>query len=157
MKQNKHESITLIMAQFLRIINKYNGMHKTAMSFGIGMKLQPSEIHTIEAIGRNEGINITELARILGITKGGVSQMVGRLIRKKLSTKTRDQGTDKEVRIALTVLGRKAYHGHMNFHSVLYNDFTKYFSAANTREIDTLRGVLSKAEKHLDQIMKNLG
>jgi len=157
MDDKRNELIPLFMSQFLRIVNKYSQMHNKAMAFGIDVKLLPGEIHTIEAIGRHEGVNITGLAQILGITKGGVSQMVSRLSRKKLLAKTRDPGSDREVRLVLTELGRKAYQGHIDFHSAMYDDFAKDLSHAGAKEINMFREILGKAEKYIDRIVKGLG
>lgn len=156
MDDKRNELIPIFMSQFLRIVNKYGQMHNKAMSFGIDVKLLPGEIHTLEAIGRNEGINITGLAQVLGITKGGVSQMVSRLSQKKLLAKTRDPGSDREVRLVLTELGRKAYQGHIDFHAAMYDDFAKDLSHAGAGEINLFREILGKAEKHIDRILKGL-
>jgi DNA-binding MarR family transcriptional regulator len=157
MKESKEEFIALAMAQFLRIINKYNQMHKKAMSFGTNIKLQPGEIHTIEAISHREGINVTDLARVLGITKGGVSQMLSRLERKKLIVKTRAGENDKEVRIDLSDLGRKAHQGHLDFHLAMYQDFSNFMDTVTAADINLFRQVLGKVENHLDRIMKIVG
>lgn len=156
MDDKRNELIPLFVSQFLRIVNKYSQMHNKAMPFGIDIKLLPGEIHTIEAIGRHEGVNITGLAQILGITKGGVSQMVSRLSRKKLVAKTRVPGSDREVRLVLTELGRKAYQGHMDFHSAMYDDFAKDLNHAGENEINMFREILGKAENYIDRIVKGL-
>ena len=78
-----------IMEQFIRIVNKFNRFEKVPMDFGVEEMLYPSEIHTIEAIGNNSRINVSQLAELLGITKGAVSQMINKLVRKQFVKKTK--------------------------------------------------------------------
>ena len=85
------------------------------MDFGVDRMLYPSEIHTIEAIGKNFRINVTQLAELQGITKGAVSQMVYKLVRKKFVKKIKFPRSGKEVFLELTPEGKKAFKGHEKF------------------------------------------
>ena len=55
---------------FIRIVAKYRILEKKPQDYGIGEVLHPSEIHAIEMIGKNPGINVTGLAVRLGLPKG---------------------------------------------------------------------------------------
>ncbi|EFK05222.1 transcriptional regulator, MarR family [delta proteobacterium NaphS2] len=72
---------------FIRIVAKYRILEKRPQDYGIGEVLHPSEIHTIEMIGKNPGINVTGLAGRLGVTKGAVSQLIKKLENKGLVSK----------------------------------------------------------------------
>lgn len=146
--------ISGLMEKFLRVLNKYSAIEKIPMDFGIGERLYPSEIHTIESIGKNQEINVTGLADVMGITKGAVSQMIGKLIQKGLVIKSKDPFNDKEVRLGLTPRGWSAFAGHEKFHSSIYEDIINNFSNISSEHIDLFQGVLNKIETHMDDYMK---
>ena len=65
-----------------RIINKYNQKAKLPKTYGTEDLLYMSEIHMIEIIGSEEEVTNGKLTKILGITKGAVSQTVTKLEEK---------------------------------------------------------------------------
>lgn len=149
----EQETLLMMAEQFLRIINKYNQIESTPVCSENGMPLNPAEIHTIEAIGKHDGTNITELARIQGITKGGVSQMIAKLGKKGLVAKTKDGLNDKEVKLRLTPAGLKAFRGHENMHAAMYSDLLKLLEDVNHTEVERIREILSKIEGYMDKYM----
>jgi DNA-binding MarR family transcriptional regulator len=104
-----------ILQESLKLINKYNSIDKKARNYGTNHLLYPSEIHVIDAIGMNEEVTTTKIAEILGITKGGVSQITKKLIDKNLIQKRDGKGIN-EVYLSLTEEGITAYHGHSKLH-----------------------------------------
>ena len=64
-------------------------------------KLYHSEIHTIMAIGDHEGVYLSELARMTGVTRGAISQMISRLDEKGLVRKEADQEKQSENQVVL--------------------------------------------------------
>ncbi len=148
---DKIKTVTQLMMQFYRIINKINELEKTPYDFGVGEKLYPSEIHTIQAIGNNSGINVTELSKRLGITKGGVSQMISKLKERGFINKVRSMENDKEVLLILTPKGKNAYNGHEKFHSDMYLDFINYMDDISQEQIDVFIKILEKVDFYVDR------
>lgn len=50
-------------------------MTKKPRDYGCGIEIYPSDIHMIEVIGNYKDVNTTQIAHILGITKGNVSKL----------------------------------------------------------------------------------
>jgi DNA-binding MarR family transcriptional regulator len=138
------------MEQFIRIVNKFNRFEKIPMDFGVEEMLYPSEIHTIEAVGKNARINVTQLAELLGVTKGAVSQMVNKLVRKQFLAKTKLPRGAKEVFLELTPKGKKAFKGHEKFHKEMFLDFLKYTENISHRDFRRFKAIFTKIEHHLD-------
>ena len=105
-----------IMEKFDRVVTIMESMHSPSLSFGTGVLMFRREIHTIQAIGRNPGINVTTLAEYMGVTKGAVSQIIKKLSKKRLVQKTHTIGNAKEVILELTNLGWIGFHNHEKFH-----------------------------------------
>jgi DNA-binding MarR family transcriptional regulator len=150
MTDSNEKILAEIMEQFVRIVNKFNQFEKVPMDFGVEEMLYPSEIHTIEAIGKNFRINVTQLAELLGITKGAVSQMVNRLVRKKFVKRIKFPPSEKETFLELTPKGRKAFEGHEKFHHDMYLDFLKYTENISNKDFRKFKDIFTKIEHHLD-------
>jgi DNA-binding MarR family transcriptional regulator len=127
------------------------------MNFGVEEMLFPSEIHTIEAIGKNHWINVTQLSETLGVTKGAVSQMIGKLVQKKFVEKIKIPPNGKETFLELTDKGKKALKGHDKFHREIYMDFLKYTGNISTKDFRKFKEILTKIETHLDLYSDRFG
>ena len=96
-----------IMEIFLRVVNKYNGLEKVPVKHSPGLDLYHSERHMLDRIGANPPMNLTELARASGVTKGAISQIVKKLETKGVIRRYKKAANDKEVFIELTETGKK--------------------------------------------------
>ena len=140
-----------LIEKFYRLMNKFKELENMPYEFSTGETMYPSEIHTIEAIGKNSGINITELAKKLCITKGAVSQMITKLKNRGFINKVRSVDNDKEVLLILTNKGEKAFDGHEKFHNAMNVDLTDYLSDIKKEQIDWLKTAFDKVEFYIDQ------
>jgi len=138
---------------FNRIINKFASIEKKPRDFGTGDLLYPSEIHNIEIIGRNPGINVTNLAKKLGVTKGAVSQIVNKLERKNLVGKSRDSNNEKEVILKLQKKGEIAFKGHESFHAKFYSEIMNEVDDMTPEQVVFFQNILVKIDKYLSTYM----
>ena len=119
-----------IVELFIRLANKYRLLEKIPVEYGTDQALYHSERHMIDQIGDHPGTNLTEFARMMGITKGAVSQVVKKLEAKGVARRYKGAGNEKDVFIELTDLGRKIYarHKQVNAESIepLYEELKKY-------------------------------
>lgn len=142
---------TQMIHKFERVMSKYSKAEKKPKDYGTNELLYKSEIHTIEAIGKNNKINVTQLAQYLGITKGAVSQMIDKLIKKGLVNKNMISPTENEVSLELTEKGILAYNGHETYHKELYAKISKRLSYLPDDNIEIFTDILSELEKFLDK------
>ena len=138
-----------ILQKLERVITKVESMHTPSFSFGTGLEMHTKEIHTVQAIGRNSGINITKLAEQAGVTKGAVSQTINKLVRKGLVQKSHPPGNEKEVVLGLTDLGWIGFHNHEKFHMDTLNIAREYYG-------DDLESILERIDLAVDDIYKML-
>ena len=150
MQDTNDKILAEIMQQFVRVVNKFNRFEKAPMDFGVEEMLYPSEIHTIEAIGKNYRVNVTQLAETMGITKGAVSQMVNKLVRKKFVKKAKFVRSEKAVFLELTPKGKKAFEGHARFHTDMVQDFLKYTENISHKDFRKFKEIFTRIEHHLD-------
>ena len=140
-----------LIEKFYRLINKLNELENTPYDFGVGETMYPAEIHTIEAVGKNSGINVTELAKRMCVTKGAVSQMVTKLENRGFINRVRRMDNNKEVLLVLTDKGKKAFDGHKQFHNAMSVDLTNYISDIEREKIDWIKTAFDKVEYYIDQ------
>lgn len=148
-----NRNYTNLVESFFRIVNKFSQLDKKPRDFGTGITVFPSEIHTVEIIGKNTGLNITELARLLGITKGAVSQIVQKLVRKGLVERCKDVDNDKEVLLQLTPAGQKAFHGHEKHHARIDLLLYRKLDNMSGEQIIFLEDIFQTIEGYLDMAL----
>jgi DNA-binding MarR family transcriptional regulator len=134
-----------ILEKLEKVIILTESMHTPSLNFGTGKLLHTREIHTIQAIGRFPGINITRLAEHMGVTKGAVSQTIGKLVKKGLVRKRQIFGNKKEVVLELTDLGWVGFKNHEKFHMDTLNVARQYYG-------DQLQGKLEKINSAVDDM-----
>jgi DNA-binding MarR family transcriptional regulator len=147
------KDVSRITGLMIRLVNKYNRLDSKALDFGSGDLLYPSEIHIIEAIGKNHGNTVSEICQKFGVTKGAISQVVYKLSKKGLISKKRNPDFYKEIMLSLTAKGRRAFEGHEKLHKFMDEDL--YKNMANFKKDDlknfevVLRVIESRIEKYI--------
>lgn len=90
-------------------------------TFGQAGTLSPSEIHTIDAIGIDAPVLMSELASRLGVTKGAITQLFQRLESKNLVTRASHPEDARATLLSLTSLGEEAYTAHLAVNHQFYD------------------------------------
>ena len=137
-----------------RIIHKYIQYEKIPQLYCDDLMLTTAEIHTIAIIGDNEGINITQLSKERGITKGAVSQMIYKLVDKGLVEKRISPDSDAAVSLFLTEKGKQAYDDHRHEHETRNTKFTSLLDSMPSETQESMTEFLMAFEKELDSIQK---
>jgi len=143
----------VISLQIERIVHKYTTIEKKKRYYGTNIQLTCSEIHTIDAIGSNNKINITQLAILKGVTKGAVSQMIYKLIKKGFVKKTVSPKSDTEVILELTEYGQKAYNAHLEYHKITDKIIHKRLEQMTLESYEKLKKGLEVFEDTLDKFI----
>ena len=143
-----------ILEKLEKIIMLTESMHTPPLSFGTGNLMHTKEIHTIQAIGRYPGINVTKLAEQMGVTKGAASQTISKLVKKGLVRKRQVFGNKREVVLELTDIGWIGFQNHEKFHMDALNIAREYygdqldskFESINSA-VDSIYTMLTEYEK----------
>lgn len=135
------------MEKLLWLIEDYVQLAASPKSYGTDMLFYRLDIHLIETIGANEGINVTELAGIHGITKSAVSQAVRKLEKRDFVRRYQRPDNKKEILFALTELGHTAFKAHRAFHHEVEGRVIEEladFSDEEKRAIERLMDLLKR-------------
>lgn len=124
----KNETLIELSNLFLKIVNRYNEIDKIPYSYGTDIKLHMSDVHTIEMIGDNPNINVTNLASMQGITKGAISKRIQNLRRRGLVNKSVSPATENEVVLTLTDKGNQIFKAHRRYSEELNKKISQLYS-----------------------------
>ncbi|MGI6017455.1 MAG: MarR family winged helix-turn-helix transcriptional regulator [Marvinbryantia sp.] len=78
--------------------------------------LSNNDMHIIEAIGVEDGDNMSSVAKKRNITVGSLTTAVNHLVKKGYVDRSRGEEDRRIVMIRLTEKGRKAYWHHADYH-----------------------------------------
>lgn len=116
-----------------RLIMQLRRLERQPHAFGSAGTLTPSEIHTIDAIGYDGAILMSELAARLGVTKGAITQLIDRLEAKMLVIRLPHPYDSRSSVLSLTDLGKEAYQAHEAVHNDFYNQLRSQLSEEEIR------------------------
>ncbi len=146
----KNEKLA-IHGKFQSIMKLSRKLDQTPKKFGTDKMLSHSEIHLIEIIGDNSDLSVTDISRLLGITKGGVSQSLKRLESKGFSKKTADPDNLSRSIVTLTSKGNTAYWSHKYWHETMDGGFARYMEDLTENELDIIIHFLERIEDFLNR------
>ena len=137
----------------MMLVEKISNTTKTFKTFDTNVNIYRSEIHIIQLIGDREGMHISEISRLIGVTKGTVSQIVKRLEKKGLAEKHIDKDNNTRQLVNLTDKGIIAYNAHVNFHIHQHKKMEIFLQSLTPENRIVLNSFLEKAydmiEDHL--------
>ena len=150
---SKHIDFAKFDILFHKVMNKMKRIEQKPRHFGTQILLYPSEIHTIDLIGRNAGINITELASVQGVTKGAVSQLVRKLVKKDMVVRMKDERSDREVLLMLSPTGKIAYEAHKEFHARIDSPLMALVAQASEEQLVFVEAVFKAIDRFCDKVL----
>ncbi len=134
------------------IISVYEkiGKVETLMNEDKQLDLTINEIHILEKIQQNSGINVRDLAQCLGVTTATVTVAIQKLVKKGYVLKEKSRSDLRGVTISLTQAGIKVVRLHNIFHIRMARSMT---SGLTQEEVRTLFESLDKLNGHLEAFL----
>jgi DNA-binding MarR family transcriptional regulator len=136
----------------LRVFNKFAENEKKPRYFGVPELMHASEIHMVMHIGDNPGVHVSELARIVGVTRGAVSQLVSKLEKKGLVTKAEDSENSLKTVPVLTNKGKVAYYAHEQRHEEINEELCDFLKGLTDKDVAVIEGFLKNLDKMSDRL-----
>ena len=152
----KSKNRTKISYIFLRVVTKFSDIDRKTRYYGTDQPLYEAEIHMIKSIKENEGIHVTGLADMLGVTKGAVSQIIGKLERKGMIVKDIDPRNLSRLSLRLTPKGETAYLHHEELHQEFDGLFKAVLENATEQNKEFLKDFLNSLDVKLDAYEKDV-
>ena len=141
-----------IAFQLMRMSKRMVELHSQPKDFGCGVLLFPAEVHTLSAVCENPRSNITELAELLGVTKGAVSQMISKMEKKGLIIKEFAPGSEKQRMLKLTEKGKLAYNGHEEYHKQMVIAVDKKMKSLSIDDLNQYQQINRLVEELIEEL-----
>ena len=143
-----------LIDMFLKILHLYSVINRKPQDYGTGDLLYFTELHTITVVGRNDDVNMTKLAEIMGVTKGAISQTIRKLVHKNLIVKTNINR--KEVNLKLSVKGRKVLTAQASFQKEIFTFAGALYEKAKPEDRETVRRLFRAIEENMESRVQAL-
>ncbi len=137
------DSFDSMQDKVLAIVDLITTGHKDGVDYGTGDRLSPVEAHTIQAVGDNQGLNLTDLARAMNVTKATMSERVKKLARQGLLRKSKALDNRKEILITLAEQGRIVHKGHVEMHRKMFKLFALHYGDRTEEQLDLFNRAFS--------------
>ncbi len=152
MNKENDNIVAEAFSRFERINQKFRKVEKLHKDLGTGELIYVGEVHTLVAVKAYPGINLTELSSKLGVTKGALSQTIGKLEKRGCVNRVKDKNNEKNVLVELTKKGTRIIKAHDEFHK---DFFSKYLKDITFGQVAVFNEVLEKIESFMDSKLDN--
>ena len=150
---NKEEQVIM---NFTGLFNKMVSLNKFKMRESLkGYK--SSEVHCIDFIGRDVDSNVTKLAESFYMTRGAISKLTKKLIKKGLIESYQKPDNKKEIYFRLTEPGKVINEIHEELHKEFQERDKAVFEQVTEQQFDIMLGFMENYSRHLDAEIKKLG
>jgi DNA-binding MarR family transcriptional regulator len=140
---------------FLKILHLYSIIGRKPKDYGTGDLLFFTEIHTITMVGKNKEINMTQLADMMGVTKGAISQTIRKLVIKKFITKS-NTNNKKEINLKLSDKGQIVYKGQESFQKELFTFAGTLYEKARPEDRELVKRLFLAISENMQSRVKAL-
>ena len=137
----------------VQLFNDILQIEKNAMNNTEFKDLSITEIHTIEAIGKEGNRTMGEIANDLRITVGTLTTAINRLIKKGYVERKRIEEDRRVVVVYLTESGKKVFDEHTLFHKEMIDEVAKNFE---DYELKVLTKAFSKVSEFFEDKYQDL-
>ncbi|CEJ73539.1 transcriptional regulator [[Clostridium] sordellii] len=150
---NKEEQVIMGVRD---LFNKIVWLNKFKMEKSL-KEYKSSEVHCIEYIGRNVDTNVTKLSEYFYMTRGAMSKLTKKLMKKGVIESYQKPDNKKEIYFRLTEQGKEVYKTHEKLHKEFQERDKAIFEQVTEEQFDSMLNFIEKYSSHLDGEIKKLG
>jgi DNA-binding MarR family transcriptional regulator len=140
---------------FLKILHLYSVIGRKPKDYGTGDLLYFTETHTITMVGKNREINMTQLAEMMGVTKGAISQTIRKLVSKNLILKS-NSNNKKEFNLKLSEKGQIVFKGQELFQKGLFTFAGPLYEKASQKDRELVRRLFVAITENMQTRVRDL-
>lgn len=144
-----------LIDMFLKILHLYSVIGRKPKDYGTGDLLYFTELHTITMVARNNEVNMTQLADIMGVTRGAVSQTINKLVHKGLIVKTNNTNR-KEVNLKISEKGITVVKAQESFQKEIFTFAEDLYQKARPEDRETVKRLFVAIVGNMESRVKEL-
>ena len=150
---NKEEQVIM---GFRDVYNKMVFLNKVKMEDSL-KDYKSSEVHCIEYIGKNVDSNVTKLAESFYMTRGAISKLTKKLIKKGIIESYQKPDNKKEIYFRLSEQGEAIDKIHEELHKEFQERDKAIFEQVTEEQFDIMLSFVEKYSRHLDAEIEKQG
>ena len=151
-----HDAVKQLMIESALLYQTILVLPQTFTVNGVSCSLYPSELKALDIIGQFSGINLTQLANKLGISKSAISKCTSKLLEKELIAKEKSSVNVREVVFTLTPNGQFIFNQLSSVNAALFEPFNKSFEGFSIQQIDDLHHMFLTIRSSLTEIIDHI-
>ncbi|MDA8135442.1 MAG: MarR family transcriptional regulator [Desulfobacteraceae bacterium] len=124
-----------LISAFKRLIHALTTRKITSFKYG-NTTLFRAEVHILERIDRQSGINASDIADSMEVTKGAISQIISKLLNKGLIKKSTKADNLKIQELYLTEKGSEVLSSHADQEKELIDKVSSILENCRTEDIE---------------------
>ena len=136
------QNCQMLVEQFYYVAGRMSKLRTAPICLEGAEPLNLPAIHMIDMIEKHPDYKLTQIAEILDVTKGAISQMAQKLEQKGLIRKVEHPENEKNIYFQLTEAGRQVYDGHEKLHREMYSKLKKMLAPFNDQDAECVKQVL---------------
>lgn len=144
-----------VLLSVRELFNKKSWLDKLKMEEQLN-EYKPSEVHCIEFIGKNKDTNVTKISESLFMTKGAISKITKKLLKKGSIERYQKSDNKKEIYFKLTEQGKVVFNTHEKLHKELQDRDEAVFNQVTDKQYDAMLAFLANYSYHLDKEIEKL-
>lgn len=144
-----------VLLSVRELFNKKSWLDKLKMEGKLN-EYKPSEVHCIEFIGKNKDTNVTKLAESLFMTRGAISKITKKLLKKGSVESYQKADNKKEIYFKLTEQGKVVFNTHEKLHQEIQARDEAIFNQISDKQYDAMLVFLENYSHHLDKEIEKL-
>lgn len=139
-----------IIEKYMLLVEKVSHTVRLPKSFDTGVDIYRSEIHIIQLVGDRTVLYVSEISKLIGVTKGTISQIVKRLETKGLVRKDVDLTNNTRQQVRLTAKGQVAYEAHCRYHKQKHGEMESFLQTLDAEKLGVLEDFLTHAHAMIE-------
>ena len=144
-----------LIDQFLKILNLYSVISRKPKDYGTGDLLYFTEVLTISTVGKNKAVNMTQLAEIMGVTKGAISQTIRKLVSKNFIVKSNIRNM-KEINLKLSEKGYIVCAGLKTLNQEIFAFAGSLYEKAKPEDVELVKNLFEAICENMQQKVERL-
>jgi len=144
---SRHEKFYDLMNIIYDVYDKISLYEKHPRKYGTDDLLSMIEAHTIEMIGKNEEITASVIAEKMYKTKGAVSQLIDKLVKKGLVEKKEHLNDSRKFILELTENGKIVFFHHEQKDKIAFDRYLARLDNCSDKDFEKCKYILCKIFK----------
>ncbi|MFP3886099.1 MarR family winged helix-turn-helix transcriptional regulator [Priestia filamentosa] len=147
--KTREEIFNELLESIYELSRSTNAYESIPRKYGTEDELYMVEAHTINLIGENKKVSPSQLVKLTNKTKGAISQMVDKLLKKGLVIKYKNPINSREVIIELSDKGKQAYKYHRELDQIEYGKILSRLDQFSIEDFINFMKIASVVNDHV--------